>query len=416
MHLRYNFLKTFDSVLQEKRASEQNTLALLLVRFKDFNEIVTFFGFDAGDKFLDYIDTQLMSIVRNDDVVSRVGDSDFAVLLPELHNQSHAILAVHKIIREFKKPFVCDAIKLEPHITVGVVIPENGETNNSELMQNAYQALARAEKRRSPFALYELSPDDSLPPDLVVENEISGALANDEFNLHYQPKFDLRTGKIVAAEALIRWVSTKMGPINTQYFIDVLEKSDLLMPVSKWVVNTAICQLLECQKMNKNFKVAVNLSAALFVSDEVVDMLLDSIKIWGIDPSCLILEVTESAMMDNPELSLELIKTLHEAGFEISIDDFGTGYSSLSYLKDLPANELKIDMSFVKTMHESPRNKSIATSTVQLAHNLGMKVTAEGVENEKVLQLLVEMDCDLGQGYHLARPMPFKELKEKLSL
>ncbi|RMH22588.1 MAG: GGDEF domain-containing protein [Gammaproteobacteria bacterium] len=416
MPLKKKFLDIFSEVLlQHSSRDSKGSLAIFVLRAKDLREIITAYGLEASDRFMFGVEDRLRQIMRDEDIICRIGDAEFAVVLPGLHNASHAILAVNKVIREFKQPIQVNEHEIEPHVVLGVVIPEEESIpDHLELIQNAYQALVQAEKKKTSFALYELAKDDHLPPDLVVESEISYALQNEEFSLFYQPKFHLGSRASHAAEALIRWTSSKLGPVNTQYFIDILEKSDLLLPVTKWVLNKAISHLIECHKTDSSYKVAVNLSPALFVNDEIVDLVLNTVSIWGITPTSLILEVTEGAMMDNPELSLQILQSIHESGVEISIDDFGTGYSSLAYLRDLPANELKIDMSFVKNMHESPRNRSIATSTVQLAHNLGLSVTAEGIENEEILELLVGMGCDQGQGYHLARPMPFEELLKQI--
>ena len=250
---------------------------------------------------------------------------------------------------------------------------------------------------------------------LILENEMHFAYENDEYSLCYQPKIDITKQRLDGAEALIRWHSSKYGLVNTQYFVDILEESSLLMPVTKWVLNMSLRKCLEFQKIVSDFKIAVNLSPALLTDDDIVDVVAGSINIWNIEPSSLVLEVTEGAMMKNPALSMDILKKLDAIGVGISIDDFGTGYSSLSYLKNLPAKEIKIDRSFVMNMLDDPRDKSIVRAAIDLAHNLDLHVVAEGIEQQGMQDSLTDMGCDYGQGYHIARPMPEDALKQWLS-
>ena len=249
-----------------------------------------------------------------------------------------------------------------------------------------------------------------MPPSLMLENEIQRALEDDEFSLHCQPKIDLRDRKLYGGESLIRWNSKKYGSINTQYFIDILEGSSFLMPVTNWVLNVALRQCLRFQDSFPGFSVAVNLSPSLLTNHNIVDVVSNAASIWSVDPAHLILEVTEGAMMINPRKSMEILNEFHELGFGVSIDDFGTGYSSLAYLKDLPANEIKIDKSFVMNMASDAKDASIVKAAIDLAHALGLKIVAEGVEDENTLELLSEMGCDYAQGYYMAKPMPYEEL------
>jgi EAL domain-containing protein (putative c-di-GMP-specific phosphodiesterase class I) len=249
-----------------------------------------------------------------------------------------------------------------------------------------------------------------MPPSLMLENEIQFALDDDEFALFCQPKINLESGKLYGGETLIRWNSKKYGFVNTQYFIDILEGSSSLMPVTSWVLNGALRQCLRYQEIFPGFSVAVNLSPSLLTNRSIVEVVSNAVNIWSVNPSCLILEVTEGAMMMNPKKSLEILDEFHQLGFGVSIDDFGTGYSSLAYLKNLPADEIKIDKSFVMSMASEKKDESIVKAAVNLAHTLGLKIVAEGVEDKKTLDLLANMGCDYAQGYYMAKPMPCSDL------
>ncbi len=286
--------------------------------------------------------------------------------------------------------------------------PDHGTTFD-ELLHAATLALQHAEKNNDDYLLHQLTNSD-MPPSLMVENEIQSALDDDEFSLFCQPKINLQSGKLYGGEALIRWHSKKYGFVNTQYFIDILEGSSSLVPVTNWVLNVAIRQCLRYQELFPEFTVAVNLSPSLLTNRSIVEIVSNVVNIWSVKPDSLILEVTEGAMMMNPKKSMEILNEFHQLGFGVSIDDFGTGYSSLAYLKNLPADEIKIDKSFVMNMANDKKDASIVKAAVDLAHTLGLKIVAEGVEDEKTLDILTEMGCDYAQGYYMAKPMPCDDL------
>ena len=389
--------------------SGNNTIALIIVKIRQFKDINTTYGFEKGDSFLDYVETTLGQILRPDDIAGRIGDNEFVVLLPTLNNSSHAVLAANKIASKLKGTVDISGVKISPKIAMGIsATPEHGESFD-ELLHAATLALQSAEKDNEDYRFHKIL-DSDMPPSLLLENEIEGALDDDEYSLFCQPKINLETRKMYGGESLIRWNSKKFGFINTQYFIDVLEGSSHLMPVTNWVLNVALRQCVSFQKAIPGFSVAVNLSPSLLTNNSIVDVVSNAASIWSVPSSSLMLEVTEGAMMINPKRSLEILNEFHALGFGISIDDFGTGYSSLSYLKHLPANEIKIDKSFVMNMANDKDDESIVKAAVDLAHNLGLKIVAEGVEDEKTLDLLTEMGCDYAQGYHMAKPMPFDDV------
>jgi diguanylate cyclase (GGDEF)-like protein len=405
MKSRQNFFNIFASKVE---GSESN-IAFIIVKIRRFKEINTTYGFMKGDAYLDYVEQHIKKILRPADVVARIGDNEFGLLLPDLNNTSHAILAANKIISEFRHPVDINGSMISPKLVMGIAAkPEHGNSMD-ELLHAATLALQSAEKHNDDYSVHEVS-SSNMPPSLMLENEIQFALDDDEFTLFCQPKISLESGKLYGGESLIRWNSKKYGFVNTQYFIDILEGSSSLMPVTNWVLNGALRQCLRYQEIFPGFSVAVNLSPSLLTNRSIVEVVSNAVNIWSVNPSCLILEVTEGAMMINPKKSLEILDEFHQLGFGVSIDDFGTGYSSLAYLKNLPADEIKIDKSFVMSMASDKKDESIVKAAVNLAHTLGLKIVAEGVEDEKTLDLLANMGCDYAQGYYMAKPMPQNDL------
>lgn len=405
MNSRHDF---FENVSPQVLASDKN-IALLVVKICRFKEINTTYGFSRGDKFLESVNKKLKALSRPIDVVGRIGDNEFGLLLPALKNSSHALLAANKIISELQDAIDIDGAMISPKVVLGIAVkPEHGGTLE-ELLHSATIALQQAESNNEDYMFHQSSKDE-MPASLVLENEIQFALEDDEFTLFCQPKIDVKTRKLYGGESLIRWNSKKYGLINTQYFIDILEGSRSLMPVTSWVLNGALRQCLSYQKLVPDFTIAVNLSPSLLTNQSIIDVISSAVNIWDVQPSSLILEVTEGAMMTNPKKSMEMLDEFHQLGFGVSIDDFGTGYSSLAYLKNLPADEIKIDKSFVMNMANDKKDASIVKAAVDLAHTLDLKIVAEGVEDEKTLDLLSDMGCDYAQGFYMAKPMPGNEL------
>jgi diguanylate cyclase len=405
MKSRQEFFNTISSFV----GSNEYNIAFLIIKICRFKEINTTYGFNKGDKYLEYVEQKLEEILRPDDVTGRMGDNEFGVLLPALNNTSHALLAANKIVSEFRHAVDIDGSKITPKLVMGIAAKPDHGTTFDELLHAATLALQLAEKNNEDYLLHQVT-NNELPPSLMLENEIQFALDDDEFSLFCQPKVNLASGKMYGGESLIRWNSKKYGFVNTQYFIDILEGSSSLVPVTNWVLNGALRQCIQYQKIFPGFSVAVNLSPSLLTNRSIVEIVSNAANIWAIDPSSLILEVTEGAMMMNPKKSLEILNVFHELGFGVSIDDFGTGYSSLAYLKNLPADEIKIDKSFVMNMANDKKDGSIVKAAVDLAHTLDLKIVAEGVEDKKTLEILSEMGCDYAQGYYMAKPMPSEDL------
>ena len=407
MNSRLNF---FETVASDIDGSEKN-IALIIIKVCRIKDINTTYGFKKGDEYLIYVEEKLKKLLRPTDLLGRIGDNEFGLLLPSLHNTAHALLAANKIISEFKHIVDIGGAKILPKIVMGIAAkPDHGHSLD-ELLHAATLALQLAEKNNENYILHEVANSD-MPPTLLLENEIQHALKDDEFSLFCQPKINLKNRKLYGGEALIRWNSSKFGLVNTQHFVDILEGSSSLMAVTSWVLNVALRQCLSYQNVNPDFSVAVNLAPPLLLDKSIIDVVSNAVKIWSVKPSSLILEVTEGAIMANPKKSLEILDEFQKIGFGVSIDDFGTGYSSFTYLKNLPADELKIDKSFVTNMVNDKKDESIVKAAIDLGHTLGLKIVAEGVEDKNTLELLTSLNCDYAQGYYMAKPMPCDEIIE----
>lgn len=411
MHIqeRTAFLYELTRYLDQCRR-DGSLLGLMLIRVRRMNEINGSFGYESGNQLLSLVAERIASILRKNDSIERIGDQDFALVIPALKNAGHASLAANRILNVLEEPFEVNGSTITASIAIGIsLFPEHAQDAES-LYRLADMALTSAGENNAGFKICtELSHDNSVSP-FIIENELRHALVNDEFVLYYQPKINLATGTICGAEALSRWTSPSRGFVPPDVFIPVAEQTNLMLPFTLWSLNLAARQYAELQRTCADFSVAVNLSATILHDTDVVDLVKRTINIWGIEPGQLILEVTESAMMIDPKNSLETLKRFHDLGVVLSIDDFGTGYSSLAYVKRLPVKELKIDRSFVMNMDKDKGDAMIVRTIIDMAHNFEISVTAEGVESQVILDQLTALGCDCAQGYHMARPMPAKDL------
>ena len=380
-------------------------LGVLLIHLHRVVELNASFGYQAGDRLLAIVRNRIAGILRQDDTIQRIGDHDFVLVLPSPKNVGHASLAANRIVDILEKPFEIDGHAIKAHVAIGIsMFPEHAQDADA-LLRLADIALACAIKSNSPIKLCTDVRDKDAISSFIIENELRHALMNEEFILCYQPKIDLATRKVCGAEALARWKNPVRGFVPPDVFIPVAEQTNLMLPFTLWSLNLVARQFGEFRRLQENFSVAVNLSATVLYDVDVVDLIHRTIKIWGIQPERLFLEVTESAMMADPKTSLETLGRLHDLGVRLAIDDFGTGYSSLAYVKKLPVDELKIDKSFVMNMDRDKGDAMIVRTVIDMAHNFETAVTAEGVESQQILEQLSELGCDSAQGFHMAKPM-----------
>lgn len=385
-------------------------ILLDLDRFKEVNDTL---GHNVGDQLLQEVSRRLSGALRESDTVARLGGDEFVILLEQL-DLEHAPGVAEKMIAVLEHPFELAGQLVDVSASFGIAyFPDHGNDSVS-LLQKADVAMYAAKRNHSGFAIYSGELAQGSRADLTFKSELLHAIECDELVLYFQPKIDLRTGRVTGVEALVRWQHPQRGFLPPDMFIPMAEQTGLINQLTFWVVKKALFQCVELNKTGTDITVAVNLSARslhdLHLPGEIARLLSET----KIKPSLLVLEITESAVMSDPAEALKVLQTLDEMGVSLSIDDFGTGYSSLAYLSKLPVDEIKIDKSFVLKMLMEQQAAVIVRSTIELGHNLGKKVIAEGVETLEAWNLLSGWGCDTAQGYYMSRPLPADQLMEWL--
>jgi len=384
-------------------------LALLIVDLDRFHEVNETFGHPIGDRLLQEVSRRLTSGLHDFDTLARLGGDEFAILLPKT-DRDGASLTANRLLEELAAPYELAGHNFGIGASVGMAaLPEHG-TDATALMQRAEAAMNVAKRAGGGQAIYSTSRDQSNSARLLLTGELRTAIESEQLQLHYQPKVNLSDGRTEHVEALVRWQHPERGLIAPDRFIPLAEETGLVRPLTLWVLNKALSQQRQWLEQGYDVRVAVNVSARILHDPELLSTVLELLVRWGVEPSRLMIEITESAIMVDPDGAMKLLVALHAAGVWTSIDDFGTGYSSLGYLKHLPVDEIKIDKSFVLDMATNRDDVSIVRSVVTLGHNLGLKVVAEGVDNKRTLDMLGAMDCDMAQGFYLSRPLPASEM------
>ena len=384
---------------QQERASF-SILIMDLDRFKEVNDTL---GHAIGDKLLQQVALRLTTILREVDVVVRLGGDEFSVLLSTAQEKQAEQIA-NKIINNFHNVFVVDNIPLYIGISIGLATyPQHGNTSQI-LQQRADVAMYVAKRNKMGYAIYDPKFDEYSVGKLSLISELREALEKDQLFMEYQPVININTGDTISAEALLRWNHPIQGKIYPDEIIPVAEQTGLINPITYWILDTTAKFHKKLKENNIDIKIAINLSVYNLQDRNFVENIIDIYEKNNISASNFIMEITESVVMSNPQQSIDVLNRLDKLGIEIAVDDFGTGYSSLSYLKLLPLSKLKIDKSFIMDMIESDDDAMIVRSTIDLAHNLGMQVIAEGIEDREILELLSILRCELGQGYYISRP------------
>ncbi|MBA5635486.1 EAL domain-containing protein [Duganella sp. LX20W] len=379
-------------------------MCLDLDRFKSVNDT---YGPQMGDKALQAVARFLNDTVREGDTVTRQGGDEFQIILQDDVKCGGTLLLAQRILAGLRTELVIDGHPISLTSSIGVAVSPTDGDSLDELVRNADTALYRAkETGRDNYAFFTERMDAEIRDKLAIQSQLRGAIARDEFEVHYQPQICLRTGQMVGAEALLRWDNPVLGKVPPNRFIPLAEEYGLVNPIGEWVLESVCAQIKVWHDQGLGqIKVAVNLSAGQFGHDSTVPFVEGTLRRFGIPPACLGLEITEGTVMGDPDKAVAALKRLKDIGVSISLDDFGTGYSSLGYLKRFPIDVLKIDKSFVDDVTTNPNDAAIALSVISLAHNLNLRVIAEGVETREQVDFLAQRGCDEMQGYYFSRPV-----------
>ena len=385
-------------------------LAVFFIDLDGFKPVNDTFGHSSGDRVLEQVGVRLKALARGHGVAARVGGDEFVLLGTAAGTQAAAAQMAARVISALSQPYRVDEREVTISCSVGIALYPEGCSSN-KLIARADAAMYAAKRAGgSRHCFYSREMDADVQQNFDMLRDLREALARNELELFFQPKVDARSGKVTAAEALLRWNHPTRGMVMPGEFIPLAERSGLIGPLGDWVIEAACRQARAWRDKGLRMRVAINLSAYQMRQDDIVDRITDALTRHRIHPSLLTCEITESAAMEDTLATQETFRRLGELGAHLSIDDFGTGYSSLSYLRQLPAQELKIDMSFVKDIESGADARAVVDAVVKLAHALGLKVVAEGVENTRQQQILIELGCDELQGFLFAKPMSARAL------
>lgn len=381
-------------------------LIMDLDRFKQVNDVL---GHHVGDQLLIEVSKRLQNVVlRKSDIVARIGGDEFAVLLPDRAGED-AITVAQRILKALDAPLELQGQFIDISGSIGIsAYPKHG-IKAAELMSRADIAMYVAKQSGNGYALFDQKLDQCCDHGLSLLTDLRRAIEDHEFILHFQPKIELATGICCSAEVLIRWNHPTRGWIAPDQFIPFAERTGFIRVITRWVLENACAQAAEWCRQGTPLGINVNISTRDLINQDFPALASEILQNTGLPTSLLCLEITEGAVMDDPLRALTSLQSLDAMGIKMSIDDFGTGYSSLAYLKKLPVQELKIDRSFVMHMDANIEDEVIVRSTIELAHNMNMKVVAEGVEHAQVVDRLKQLGCDQAQGYFFSRPLPAAE-------
>lgn len=408
---RFLSLDRLSQMLIEANRNTEKT-AVLFLDLDDFKKVNDSLGHEVGDKLLVEAANRLSSAVRKEDTVGRLGGDEFIVLLRALSDNHNARDIAENLLNLFRDPFQIDGRELILTLSIGIAIyPENGDCA-SDLLRNADTAMYQAKALgRNTLSFFTKEMNVIMLRRFDIEEQMHGALERDEFEVYYQPKFDIKNGSIIGAEALLRWHNPTLGNITPDEFIPIAEHTGLIVPIGQFVVKQSLRFLNEWQNNHKqDYTMAVNLSPRQFRDKELISFVKQSLSDANIAASSLEFEITEGVLMIGNSYIDGALVELHKLGIQLSMDDFGTGYSSLSYLRQYAFDVLKIDRSFINGITLNKEDCDLVKATIAMAHSLGLVVVAEGVEIYEQLALLDKLGCDFVQGYYFSRPVPAQEL------
>jgi diguanylate cyclase (GGDEF)-like protein len=409
---RHLFRQEIDRVLQLAKQSGR-PFAVLIQDLDSFKEINDALGHHAGDDILVQVTERLLSCMREGDTIARLGGDEFAIILPEAAREDAGAMAA-RISQELEQNFRYQKHALSVRGSIGIAMFPDDSEKATNLLQFADVAMYSAKRNNQDYSFYNQDDDENSLQNLELLSDLRHAISHNELLLYYQPKMVLATGTISGVEALLRWHHPEKGMISPGFLIELAERSGIIGQLTLWIIREALQQHKRWLEGDINLKISVNLSVWNIQNREFESQLRKIINEVGWDGTGLIFEITEGAVMSDPARALTTMDALTGMGIDFSVDDYGTGFSSLAYLKKLPVSEMKIDQSFVMEMLSNDADQVIVRSTVELAHNLGISVVAEGIEDSETLARLKSYGCDMGQGYFIKRPAVAEEIERWL--
>jgi diguanylate cyclase (GGDEF)-like protein len=385
-------------------------VGVLMVRLLRLRELNILFGYELGQRLVETSAAAIAAALRPVDVVVQTGEHEFVLLLPDLLSPNHAVLAAHRVVRVFQRPLEVDGQGMLATVAVGVALaPEHG-SHADALCRRADIAFGEARRNGEHVAVYD--PRETLLD--VPYGTLRRALEQGQLQVYLQPILDLKGDRLIGAESLARWTSPGLGTIRPDVFVPLAERTGLIGEMTRWSINVTLRHTALARLGDRGMHVSINVSPRVFLDHSFGEQMLAALRIWDVPPAAVVLEVTEGAMMEDPGHSASVLGSLRDAGLSISIDDFGTGFSSFTYLRRFPANEVKIDQSFIFEVARDARTARLVRSMIELAHRLEMRVVAEGVEDATTLEALREMGCDYVQGFHVGRAEPAEAFAARL--
>ena len=399
------FQQRLADLLARRRPTDPQ-IAVMLIDLDRFKEINDTLGHATGDLLLQEVAARLRRGIAERVTVARLGGDEFALLDPAQSGLEGAVALARSLREDLHRPFTYQDLELEVSATIGVSVAPTHGRDASTLLRRADVAMYAAKNTAAGVAAYGETLDEHSPRKLALVGELRSVIDHEGLELHYQPKVEMATGRVIGVEALVRWPHPVEGLVPPDEFVPLAERTGLIGPMTDFVLRTALAQCRLWGKTGNHLSVAVNLSARSLLDADLVDDIARALTVSGVEASKLVLEITETSVMSDAEYSMHVLNRLSSMGVTLAMDDFGTGYSSLSYLKRLPVDEVKIDKSFVLNMQQDENDAVIVRSIIDLARNLGLRVVAEGVETMSTWEALRDMGCDFAQGYVISRPLP----------